>query len=255
MGTTSRGHIRPPAMSKATAAADFEQQEEQTRQQHDVTPKARALAAADVASGGGGSTAFAAAAAVVATADPPDNAFAATVAAAAAATIVATADPPGVVAAAAVAAVVVVVVVVVSGWRMRVGERIAALSSLSLCVRSLLAMLIPRPSVHCLLPCPCAFSSWSVRWLLYISPSSSVSRIQPCAVHATQSTTGRGMLSMCGCADEARPLSITHRSVRCCAARDRSNRGDQLVVGGGGSGGTASSLSIQPSPSTAASDT
>ena len=253
MGTTSRGHIRPPPMSKATAAADFEQQEEQTRQQHDVTPKARALAAADVASGGGGSTAFAAAAAVVATADPPDNVVAATVAAAAAATIVATADPPGVVAAAA--AVVVVVVVVVSGWRMRVGERIAALSSLSLCVRSLLAMLIPRPSVHCLLPCPCAFSSWSVRWLLYISPSSSVSRIQPCAVHATQSTTGRGMLSMCGCADEARPLSITHRSVRCCAARDRSNRGDQLVVGGGGSGGTASSLSIQPSPSTAASDT
>ena len=253
MDTTSRGHIRPPPMSKATAAADFEQQEEQTRQQHDVTPKARALAAADVASGGGGSTAFAAAAAVVATADPPDNVVAATVAAAAAATIVATADPPGVVAAAA--AVVVVVVVVVSGWRMRVGERIAALSSLSLCVRSLLAMLIPRPSVHCLLPCPCAFSSWSVRWLLYISPSSSVSRIQPCAVHATQSTTGRGMLSMCGCADEARPLSITHRSVRCCAARDRSNRGDQLVVGGGGSGGTASSLSIQPSPSTAASDT
>ena len=128
------------------------------------------------------------------------------------------------------------------------GERIAALSSLSLCVRSLLAMLIPRPSVHCLLPCPCAFSSWSVRWLLYISPSSSVSRIQPCAVHATQFTTGRGMLSMCGCADEARPLSITHRSVRCCAARDRSNRGDLVdvvvvvVVVVGGGGGTASSF-------------
>ena len=141
------------------------------------------------------------------------------------------------------------------------GERIAALFlSLPLC---------PVRLAACFLP-PCSFFSWSVGWLLYIPLSSFVSRIQPGRLYihhphlSAQSTTGRVMLSVCGCADEARPLSITHRSVRCCAACDRSNRGDHQLVnvvgglgsGGGGSGGTASSfLSIQPSPSTAASDT
>ena len=129
---------------------------------------------------------------------------------------------------------------------------------------SVLRILISAPLTTASFLPPCSFSSWSVGWLLYIPLSSFVSRIQPGRLYihhphlSAQSTTGRVMLSVCGCADEARPLSITHRyrSVRCCAACDRSNRGDHqlvhVVVGGGGGSGT---VSIQPSPFTAASST